>query len=102
MLLQSYIGELYYILHACAETIDSDGKKDSNINAELFRRIRAKFEHLILTSLYVDNEDNDNIYIKWNSEQSNNINNIPFPNQKLPENLAESCRETVKNIFLYL
>ena len=98
MLLQSYIGELYYILHACAEAIDSDGKKDSNINAELFRRIRAKFEHLMLTSLYVDNEDNDNIYIKWNSEQSNN----PIPNQKLPENLAESCRETVKSIFLFL
>lgn len=88
---KNYVGELYYSLSAC---IRRPFEKNVQItdyqietNNDLLQRVRAKFEFLMLFTLYVDNDKNKFIYTNWDN---NNFEKI-IPNQKLPTNFYSRC-----------
>lgn len=105
--LKVFIGELYYVLHACIKCPNGILVSDYEVelNFDLLRRVQAKFEYLSLFVLYVDNKEKDKtIYTDWDPNTENgNVDKKAIPEQDFPTdfedrfNRAQQLFEDISN-----
>ncbi len=73
--LKDLIGELYTITSACikypliTESQTQTSKNQVALNEGFFRRVRANFEHIILHTLFMQNEKVQHLlYVEWDDD----------------------------------